>query len=416
MAGGLCWIAWRSWDTADPPGVDPTGADPQVLQAIEESRTAVRKSPHSATAWGRLGKVLLAHNYYPEARACFARAEQLDPREARWPYLRGLSLEEQDMEDRIACFQRAVELNGETPALRLQLAVLLLGRDQLDAAEEQFRQLLVREPENPRGALGLAQLAFQHGDLKTSRQLLTKLADSPFARKAAQALLAQVEQRCQDTTAAARASYRASVLPDDKRWPDPIKGEVDQLKTGKRERLRLAVQLYEQKRPEEAIVALLGLQREYPDWDQVWFQHGFVLYATGQLAAAEDALRRALQLAPDSVQAHFFLGLVRFQKGNYAAAADSFREATRLRPNYARAYFNLAQSLIRQGDKTGARDSLEKAVCARPNYAEAYACLGELLAEQGDREAAVQNLHLALEVNPDEAWAKKLLDKLSRKP
>src|SRR5690348_5231465 len=61
------------------PAIVQTDIDPAVLRLISGARTAVVQTPRSAEAWGRFGKVLLAHEFSDEALACFAQAEALDP-------------------------------------------------------------------------------------------------------------------------------------------------------------------------------------------------------------------------------------------------------------------------------------------------------------------------------------------------
>jgi tetratricopeptide (TPR) repeat protein len=411
-AAGTGWYLWRPKATVEVPTVDPAGAEPEVIAAIKAASAGVRRSPRSAAAWGRLGKVFFAHAYYDEAGTCFARAEELEPKDARWPYLYGMVLYATDTDGGIASFRRAVRLKGDSPGLRLRLAEALLSQGRLDAAEEQYRWLLDLDPDNPRGYLGLGRLAYRRGDLKTCRKYLARTLDSPLTRKAAHTLLAEVEQRSQKPTAAARERYRAAELPDDQDWPDPLIDEVDQLKAHKRARLNVALKLFEQERVAAALDLLHKLERDYPDWDQVWLSYGRIMFVGRNYDAAEEALRKALRLAPDCVQAHFYLGLVQFDRKDYAAAAASFREATRLKPDYARAYYNLGQCLKGQGDRARALDAFRQAVRSRQNYAAAYTELGTLLAERGDKSEAIRNLRLALELNPDDAAAKRLLRKL----
>src|SRR5207302_2592207 len=68
------------------------GLDAEVAAAIVQARAEVEAQPWSAAAWGRLGMVLFAQDLYRACSAVLAEAEQLDPRDARWPYLRGLAL------------------------------------------------------------------------------------------------------------------------------------------------------------------------------------------------------------------------------------------------------------------------------------------------------------------------------------
>src|SRR5262249_60643318 len=64
---GVVAYLWHSGGAAEPPAVRPDGLEPAVWTAIEKARAAVRGSPRSGAAWGKLGMVLLAHQFHPEA-------------------------------------------------------------------------------------------------------------------------------------------------------------------------------------------------------------------------------------------------------------------------------------------------------------------------------------------------------------
>src|ERR1700737_3807065 len=51
----------------EPPVVDLQGAEPTVAAAIEEARAAVKRARASSDSWGRLGMVLLAHQFWEDA-------------------------------------------------------------------------------------------------------------------------------------------------------------------------------------------------------------------------------------------------------------------------------------------------------------------------------------------------------------
>ena len=73
-----------------PPEVDLAGIDPAIKKAIEEARSKVIAEPDSAQAWGRLGMVLITHDFRLPAAFCLEQAERLDPAEVRWPYFQAL--------------------------------------------------------------------------------------------------------------------------------------------------------------------------------------------------------------------------------------------------------------------------------------------------------------------------------------
>jgi tetratricopeptide (TPR) repeat protein len=409
------WQGWRAWHAPQPPAVDPSEADPEVLAALESFRGECRRSPHSPQAWGKLGNALLAHDFHEAAQVCFARAEALDPADVRWPYLLGLTTENRDAQASLAHWQRALRLGGEVPIIRLRLAELLLKQDRLEEAEDHYRRLRELEPQNGLVQLGLARLAYRRGQWQVAREHLTPLLQGPFTRRKAHSLLAQVELRLHNPAAAARAGAQAQALPEDPGWPDPFLEESDRLKTGRRARLALALRLFNYQRPAEAHALFLELERRYPEWDEIWVNHGRILLAGHRLTEAEYVLRRALTLAPDSVRAHYYLGLVLLERGSHGAAATEFREATRLKPDHARAYFNLGLCLKAQGDRAAALGAFARAAECQPNHAPAHVALGELLAERGETAEAIKRFRMALDLNPNEPTAKESLARLEKR-
>ncbi|MFL5242896.1 MAG: tetratricopeptide repeat protein [Gemmataceae bacterium] len=413
-SAGAGWYFWPWQKAIGPPAIDQTQADQDVAAAIESARKEVRQSPRSGAAWGKLGQVFAAHNYDSEAITCFAQAEELDPKEARWPYMHGLTLLFSDGDSAIAHFQRAVILQGNSPAIRLRLAEALLAQARLNEAEEQFQHLLTLEPGSARGYLGLGRIAYLRGDLPSSRQLLRKAASSPMTKKASHTLLAELAQRANDADEAARERRLAAELPNDQDWYDPLVDEIEQMRAGKQARLDYALKQIRQNNSAEGRLLLRKLMADYPDWSAVWLSQGRILLEIHNYLDAEDALRRALRLAPDSVEVNFYLGLALFQQGDFSAAREFFEHATRLKPDYALAYYNLGHCWKRLGNQSSALDAFREAVRCKPSYAAAHANLGELFANQGDKTQALKHLRLAVELNPDDAPAKKLLEKLEQ--
>src|SRR5437899_2101638 len=128
ITGAVGYLWFRS-APPDPPDVVLTGLDPTVVNVVEESRAAVRHSPRSAAAWGRLGMVLVVHDFHAEANRCFAQSERLDPRDPHWPYYQGITLFLGDPKAAIPKLRRAVALCGDRPDVpRLRLAETLFAQ------------------------------------------------------------------------------------------------------------------------------------------------------------------------------------------------------------------------------------------------------------------------------------------------
>src|ERR1700686_4498728 len=74
VGAGAAWWSLRP-TVVDPPM--PAGIqDREVQEVIESARAAVLEQPHSADAWGYLGKVFLSHLFDREATFCFNQASQ----------------------------------------------------------------------------------------------------------------------------------------------------------------------------------------------------------------------------------------------------------------------------------------------------------------------------------------------------
>src|SRR5262245_41977874 len=378
----LGWYLWGWYTAPAPPAVSFVDADPAVADAIEAARRDVWWKPRSAAAWGRLGQLLRAHGYRPEANLCFAQAERLAPDDPRWPYLQGVGLQSDDPEAALRHLQRAVALCGGVPdAPQLGLAEVCLRQGRLDDAGRHFREVLRRDPDNARAHLGLGRLAYERGELREAVAHLDRSASSRLTRKASGVLLAQVYHDLGDADAAGRVRAGVLDLPDDPPWPDPFLEEVWSLTVGKQARLSRLQTLHEQGRDAEARALARQLEDDYPD--VYWLVEGRSQMTRGDFAAAERALRKAVELAPESIDAQFDLGTALFEQRNYRAAAECFRKVAELEPSYGRAYQRLGHCLLSQGDRPEALRAFRAAVNTMPQNAEARRELGALLAQEG---------------------------------
>ena len=104
--------AWW-WFWPPPPPAPPMPADIQeqeVRDVIQAARQNVLQKPRSADAWGLLGMTLLTNLFTDDADFCFAEAARLDPRDARWPYARGLIALKRDPDHALDYLRLAADL------------------------------------------------------------------------------------------------------------------------------------------------------------------------------------------------------------------------------------------------------------------------------------------------------------------
>jgi len=163
----------------------------------------------------------------------------------------------------------------------------------------------------------------------------------------------------------------------------------------------------------------------------------------GNLDGAEDLLKRAQFLAPQSIDVLNLLGLVAFQKGRLQESLQLLEGVIRGAPDNLMACYNLGNILMRLGDHrralefheralrlkpddywilmnrgvslsqlrryTEATDSLRRAIALSPTQADAWQNLATCLKEQKRFEEALAAYDEALQRRPDytEAWSGK---------
>jgi tetratricopeptide (TPR) repeat protein len=419
IAASIAAVSWR-WSRAAkviaPPLIDLTEVDPAVRRAVESARAAVLHTPDSATAWGKLGMVLMAHGLPIEAStACLAQAERLEPRQPRWPYLQAIGVVTTDPEAAIPKLQRAVELCDCDPdAPRLQLGEVLLDRGRFEEAADQFRRVVQKQPNNARASLGLGRVTFEKGALSESVSHLQPCLSDAHTRKAANLLLAQIHTRLGNESAAEQARRQAADLPKDTDWPDRFQDEVDQQQVGKQPMLALADRLIHQGHHKEAFRLLQRAVHDYPDSPWAWVMVGRACLGGNDLPAAERALRKATELGPDVAEAHFYLGVALILQKKTVAATTCFRKATELKPDFALAHYNLGHSLKEQGDDAGAIAAFRTAINCKPDEGRAHFNLAQLLIKRGQRDDALVHLRHAVRLNPTDPAAKTLLEQVEK--
>jgi tetratricopeptide (TPR) repeat protein len=416
IAAGVAVVVSRSAGRpTSPPVIELSGLDAKAAQSITSARAAVESQPRAADAWGRLGMVLLANDLQTEALTCFAEAERLDPADARWPYYQGFILVPPQPEAAVAPLRRALALGGTEAGeitMRLRLAEALLVLDRPDEAEPLFRDVLEAQPDNPRGHLGLGQVAHRRGELRLSLDHLRIAAGSPFSQRAAHAVLADVYQRQGDAPAAENERRQVADLPPDAPWPDAFADAVRGLQTGRAARLDRANQLMNAGQMGEAIDLIRAVIHDHPDSYQA---HGALADAylrMDKLPQAESELRKVVKLNPESLAGHLLLGEVLAKKKDDPGAEASYRRVIELKPSHPRAHYSLGQCRLRQHDPAGAAAEFRLALRYQPNFVDGHVALAEVLLQEGQSAEARSHLEDVLRLAPGHEKASSLLQQI----
>src|SRR5262249_8314733 len=143
--------------------------------------------------------------------------------------------------------------------------------------------------------------------------------------------------------------------------------ELTEARTGKEVWMDRAKDLALKGKVDEAIAVCQQTVRAYPDADEPWLQLGLVYLVQKNQPAAEEAFRRATELAPASAEGRFYLGNALALRGDVAGGISCFRKAVELKPDYVPAYHTLGNCLTQTGDLTGAIGAYRAAVRYEPS-------------------------------------------------
>jgi predicted O-linked N-acetylglucosamine transferase (SPINDLY family) len=150
----------------------------------------------------------------------------------------------------------------------------------------------------------------------------------------------------------------------------------------------------------EAIASCRRALEIAPDYPEAWNNLGNALRDLGQLEEASASFRQALHLRPDFAEASNNLGVVLADQGKFDEAEAACRRAIEIRTDYLEAYNSLGNLLGSRGRLADAETAYRRALALNPHYAEAHGNLGAVLAQLGRLDEARAVLQQALELEP----------------
>ncbi|MGH2673242.1 MAG: tetratricopeptide repeat protein, partial [Actinomycetota bacterium] len=139
-------------------------------------------------------------------------------------------------------------------------------------------------------------------------------------------------------------------------------------------------------------------------------EEGLEAHAAGDLAAAEEAYERAIQLDPQNKFAYYNLGVIEQSRGELPPAESHYRTTLGLDPDFVPALFNLAILRTEAGFADEAVTLYEHLIEVTPIesaspedvrlVAAAHLNLGFLLIEQGQERRGQRELDEAVRLDP----------------
>lgn len=383
---------------------------------IETSRLAAVRAPASAGAWGKLGQVFHAVDFFAEASVCYAKAAELDARAPRWPHLLGLLQLQEQPDAAISNLTRAVALTGVQPdAPIVQLSRALIERGRFDEATKHLQLLLGASPDHPAARLEMARVYLARNELTRAGESLVACATNSHTARPALLLLAQIRQRMGDTERAAQVSRRAASMSRPFDWPDPWLREAVVLRMDRQKLADQANGMLMQQRLPEAGAALNRLLNLFPEDAEGLLLLGRLRALEQRQPEAEEAFRRHLVAQPASLNGMIQLGICLLRQQRWNDAAGVLRQAITLKPDFAQAHSNLGYALAEAGDVAGAIVSYQNALRNAPGDPSTHLALAEQLHKAGRATEAIVHARRAEELDPQDPRARTLIEQIEKR-
>jgi tetratricopeptide (TPR) repeat protein len=433
---GIGYYLWAGRRGAEPPPVPAELTDPPARRIVEDKRRAVLAAPRSGSAWGELGMAFAAQDIPTEAKVCYRRAIDLDPNDARWPFLLALELNQPgpggDKEEAVRLYRQSADCptasRDQWATALLTLADLLTELSRGDEAAPLYQQVFSADPSNPWAAYRMGMLLAEGDETEKAAPILLGLARNPFAQKKSAIAMAQLSRQVGKAKDADGFDYAASLLPPDYHWPNPFAAEVAALWRGRRMLMQRYVEQKSAHEDKATVQTATALADQYPSVEtQLLLLQALVNAGDypAALAVADDILRD--ENGRKLVTAHSFLGLARLGLADraeaegrkadadrlLAQAAEALGESVRLKSDYAPGYFYQSKALLRLGRLPEAEAAARAGVGCRPEEYEGYLALADVLAAAGRKDDAVAVAEQAVKLaHPDDPRPKRALEEL----
>jgi O-antigen biosynthesis protein len=325
-----------------------------------------------------------------------------------------------------------VQDKSEQIAELMQRGAARLEEQDFAGARDCYQQVLQLQPDQADACQYLAEILAQQGDLETAATYYRRAID----------LANDLAQQSQPNGSTADLS--------ESRQPEPSKQQSESRSACRTKQTELPwfeqVSFYLQQAmvscnagdwSEAHTACQTAIQQLEPEASMAYLLLGRSLQGQRQLAAAEQAYRKALMLQPNQAEAYARLGSLYAEQQRWSDAAQQYQTAVQLDPNFAGAYWKLAEvwqqlqqedqavlcwskafqlqptwadaatcyrlahRLVRVGQFEQAQVYFRRAIQQNAALAEAYLELGQLLHQQGDHQTAADCYRQGLRHCPD---------------
>ena len=310
----------------------------QMLQARRLLDTAMKKSPDEALYAVLLGRICLETSQMENAIAAFDQAAQLDEQMPDPRYYLGIAAERmKDSEEAAKHYLEAYELDGESPQYLTAAAEVLISEGRLAEAETILSRDMDRFRNNAAMHHLRGRIAMMNGkwtnavDCLRRASLIDDQDDLLLADYARAQLAAGHHASCMQTLAQIEARDESNFSKTDLN------------------RLRIRC-LVDSRRYKEAHRELCAYTSQHPDDVDAWIDLGLVCRSIGDNRRLQKAGHRLTLLDRDRFEGYFLLGCAFLEVEAYDKAIEFFSESAKIAPERSETWLALGMSYEKSGE------------------------------------------------------------------
>lgn len=353
-------VACERSGVGPPPTVPLEEANPELVALIDDLVGSVRSLPESAEMRGRLGMAYEVNDFYTEAVATYAQAEQLDPTDFRWRYFRAVLIAESgDFESALPVIEAALTLDSEYVPAWLYSGVWLnaLGR-YADAREAFARAHALGAAEN--ADAGTARALIGERRYQEALHVLVPLANK-VKHPQVYRLLGRAYQalgRSDDARIAMARGREAGPMS----WRDPLQHQKWRFEASLGRRLMHAQRLLEANRFEQAVAVLEPIRERGVEENAVYVNLALAYARSGRTEMAIEVAEEGMASSPDNYRYHNVFAGIYQNEGDDSRAMSHLQRSVEMHPAQVWPYERMARLLMDQGEYVAALAAVDDAL------------------------------------------------------
>jgi tetratricopeptide (TPR) repeat protein len=406
--------------------------DTDKQAALEVMRRMVEHHPKNAYAWMALCRMAVQADELEQALEAVDQALVFAPGLPAAIILKAQVLVRLDRKaDATGVLREAVAAHPEAADLHFAYGRMLLDTNELEQARAQFAEVVKLEPDNIDGLYSLALLELETRQFKSGEQHLKQLLELNERQQNVYYYLGYAAREQGNDEAA--LEWYGKVESGDYWSQSQLSIAAILVRQDKLDEMQDHMQTLRQNNPEQSVQFYIlegqvlsdaGLQQsaydlyttaltENPDNEDLLYSRALTAEKLGDLAAAEQDMRRILANDPDNVRTQNALGYTLADKtARYEEALVYITRAYEQTPDDPAVIDSMGWVQYRLGNLDIARQYLQQA-WDMTGDSEIGAHLGEVMWQQGDYEAARKVWEKASETSPDNTVLQETLKRFN---